>query len=30
MKFKTRDLSTAQRVLKIRKLKVGLTGRPDA
>ena len=30
MKFKTRDLSTSQRVLKIRKLKVGLTGRPDA
>ncbi len=30
MEFKSRDFSQAARVLKIRKLKVGLTGRPDA
>ncbi|ASM71175.1 MULTISPECIES: ABC transporter ATP-binding protein [Roseobacteraceae] len=30
MEFKSRDFSQAGRVLKIRKLKVGLTGRPDA
>jgi peptide/nickel transport system ATP-binding protein len=30
MEFKSKDFSNAERVLKIRKLKVGLTGRPDA
>ncbi|SIT07810.1 peptide/nickel transport system ATP-binding protein [Roseivivax lentus] len=30
MQFKSKDFSEAERVLKIRKLKVGLTGRPDA
>ena len=30
MEFKSRDFSQAARVLKIRKLNVGLTGRPDA
>jgi len=30
MEFKSRDFSDAARVLKIRGLKVGLTGRPDA
>ena len=30
MKFKTRDLSAARRILRIRKLKVGLAGRADA
>jgi peptide/nickel transport system ATP-binding protein len=30
MEFKSRDFSQAGRVLKIRKLKVGLTGRPDS
>ena len=30
MQFKSRDLSTARRILAIRDLKVGLTGRPDA
>ncbi|SDY78641.1 ABC transporter ATP-binding protein [Citreimonas salinaria] len=30
MQFKTRDFSTASRVLKIRKLEVGLAGRPRA
>lgn len=30
MEFNAKDFSNAERVLKIRKLKVGLTGRPDA
>lgn len=30
MEFKSKDFSNAPRVLKIRKLKVGLTGRPNA
>ncbi|WP_299817413.1 ABC transporter ATP-binding protein [uncultured Jannaschia sp.] len=30
MKFKSRDLSAARRILKIRDLRVGLSGRPDA